>query len=225
MSTSNVRPSCPSRSASATSKRAVTPRSAALSLALAMACGEMSTPIASAPRAAASSTFSPVPQPESSSRPDSRPRSASRTNAGCGLPMSHGGGAASGAYTESQLGGVVMMHLAHRVVAEAHGVLDAGAKAGEAGQVPEELVGIEIAAQPFEVGTVLAQRGDARVDGGGDVHEMGRVRGSDVRAADAGPVRPCVGEHPLVGRVPARVEHGEPDRTVIGVVDGAFLAP
>jgi hypothetical protein len=46
---------------------------------------------ASAPRAAASSAFSPVSQPESRSRPVMRPWSASRTRAGCGLPMSHGG--------------------------------------------------------------------------------------------------------------------------------------
>ena len=56
----------------------------------AIAVGATSMPVTSAPRLAASSAFSPVPQPASRRRPIRRPSSARRTKAGCGLPMSHG---------------------------------------------------------------------------------------------------------------------------------------
>ena len=84
-------------------------RSAAFSLALAMARPDMSTPVASAPWAAASRVCSPVPQPESSTRPASRPCSASRTKAGCGRPMSHAAGVLP-VYASSQLGVVTVSH-------------------------------------------------------------------------------------------------------------------
>src|SRR5215467_4615749 len=109
MTVSKVRPSSPRLSALATSNRTVSPRSPALRRARSMARGETSTPTASAPRAAASSACSPLPQPASSTRPDSRPPSARRTNAGCGRPMSHGGREPA-SYAESQrAAGVVMM--------------------------------------------------------------------------------------------------------------------
>ena len=109
MTVSKVRPRSPRLSASAASNRAVRPRSAALRRARSMARGEMSTPTASAPRAAASSACSPLPQPASSTRPPSRPLSARRTNAGCGRPMSHGARAPA-SYAESQPAcGVVMV--------------------------------------------------------------------------------------------------------------------
>src|SRR5450755_4191623 len=73
-----------------------------------MARGDTSTPTASAPRAAASSACSPVPQPTSSTRPQSRPLSARRTNAGCGRPTSHGGGVLA-TYAASQSGGCVVI--------------------------------------------------------------------------------------------------------------------
>src|SRR6516162_1884157 len=101
MTVSKVRPSWLRCSASATSKRALSPRSAALARARAMAVGDTSTPTTSALWAAASSAFSPVPQPASRRWPRSAPRSASRTNAGCGRPTSQGGGVPA-TYTVSQ---------------------------------------------------------------------------------------------------------------------------
>src|ERR1700735_3337435 len=62
---------------------------------------------------------------------------------------------------------------AHRVPAETHGVLASGAQPDEAGHVAQELVRVEVAAQALEVGPVLAQRGDACLDGAGGV---GKVR-------------------------------------------------
>src|SRR5258708_21040276 len=116
--------------------------------------------------------------------------------------------------------------LAHRVAVEGHGVLAAGPEADEAGHVLEELIGIEVAAEAVDVCLVLPQRGDAGVNGGGDVHEMGRVAGADhVGVAYGLAARPGLGEDPLVGRIPAGVQHGEPDRAMVGVVDRALAAP
>jgi hypothetical protein len=59
------------------------------------------------PRWCGASACSPVPHPTSSTRPQSIPLRARRTNAGCGRPMSHGGGVL--AYTAFQSGGCVVI--------------------------------------------------------------------------------------------------------------------
>src|SRR5258708_40170507 len=116
--------------------------------------------------------------------------------------------------------------LAHRVAVEGHGVLAAGPEADEAGHVLEELIGIEVAAEAVDVGLVLPQRGDAGVNGGGDVHEMGRVAGADhVGVAYGLAARPGLGEDPLVGCIPAGVQHGQPDRAMVGGVYRALVVP
>jgi hypothetical protein len=73
---------------------------------------------------------------------------------------------------------------------------------------------------------VLAQRRDARIDRGGDVHEVRRVAGSrHVRVPDRPARRSSLGERSFAGCVAASVEHREPDRAVIGVIDRTLLAP
>ena len=80
--------------------------------------------------------------------------------------------------------------------------------------------------RPLDVGAVLAERRDARVDGVGHVHEVSRHADcGHVGVPDAGARRTCLGEYPLVGGVPAGVQGGEPDGPVVGVIDRAFLAP
>jgi hypothetical protein len=54
-------------------------------------------------------------------------------------------------------------------------VLTPGAEADAARHVPEELVWVEVPAQAVTVGAVLAQQGDAGVDGGSDVDVVRRV--------------------------------------------------
>jgi hypothetical protein len=114
----------------------------------------------------------------------------------------------------------------HRIAAQAQRVLASGAHADVAGHVPEKLAGVEVAAEAIEAGAVLTQRRDARIDRGGDVHEVRRVAGSrHVRVPDRSARRSSLGEHSFAGCVAASVEHGEPDRTVIGVIDRTLLAP
>jgi predicted kinase len=116
--------------------------------------------------------------------------------------------------------------LAHRITAERRCVLAPGTETDVTRHVPQELIGIEFAAQAVEVGAMLAQRGDAGVDGGGDVGEMSRVAGRGyVGITDTATRRPGLREHPSVSGVPARIEHGEPDRAVVGVIDRALFAP
>src|SRR5271155_948311 len=85
--------------------------------------------------------------------------------------------------------------LAHRVAVEGDGVLAPGAQADVASHIPQELVGIEVVvAQAIEIDAVLAQRGNARGDGGGDVGKVGRVAGAGhVGVADGLAGRPGLG--------------------------------
>ncbi len=70
------------------------------------------------------------------------------------------------------------------------------------------------------------QRGDPGVDGAGHVHEViRRSGGRHVGIANGVAARPCLGEHPLIGRVPAGIQHGQADGAVVGVVDRPLLAP
>lgn len=116
--------------------------------------------------------------------------------------------------------------LAHRIAVERHGVLAPGTETDVARHVPQELIRIEFAAQAVEVGAVLAQRGDAGVDGGGHVGEISRVAGSGyVGITDTATRRPGLREHPAVSGVPARIEDGEPDRAMVDMIDRALFAP
>ena len=66
--------------------------SAAFVTAKSMAFAERSTPRTSWPSEATRSACSPVPHPASSTLPTRSPALARRSKAGCGRPMSHGGG-------------------------------------------------------------------------------------------------------------------------------------
>src|SRR5205823_7790805 len=110
------------------------------------------------------------------------------------------------------------------VTPQAYGVLAAGGQADETGHVAQELVGVKIAAEPVEVGLVLAQRRDAGPDRGGGVDEMGGVAtGGYVDRLDPVPGRARVGEQPRVAGVPAGVDRSQADRPVVGVVDRSLL--
>src|SRR5258708_32654488 len=94
--------------------------------------------------------------------------------------------------------------LAHRVAVEGHGVLASGPEADEAGHVLEELIGIEVAAEAVDVGLVLPQRGDAGVNGGGDVPGMGRVAGAGHGGGAHGlAAPPALWAYPHAATVPA----------------------
>src|SRR6266566_8658002 len=116
--------------------------------------------------------------------------------------------------------------LAHGIAVEADGVLAPGAQPDVACHVLQELVGVELAAQALNVGPVLAQRRDARVDRVGDFDEVRRrARAGHVGVPDIGGPRARLGEYPLVGGVPAGVQRGQPDSPVVSVIDRAVLAP
>ena len=79
--------------------------------------------------------------------------------------------------------------------------------------VREELLGIELAAEPLDVDLVLLQRRDPLGERLTDVDEVGgRIARGDVSRADPLPRLPELREQPAVVGVAARVERGEPDR-------------
>ena len=63
----------------------------------------------------------------------------------------------------------------HRVAAQAESTR-IRRPCGRSRHVPEKLAGVEVAAEAIEVGAVLAQRRDARIDRGSDVREVGRLQ-------------------------------------------------
>ena len=70
------------------------------------------------------------------------------------------------------------------------------------------------------------ERRDARVHGGGHVHEVARIASADdVGVLDLGTGQRKLGEDPLVRRVPAGIQDREPDRPVVRVIDRSILAP
>src|SRR6516162_1444128 len=119
-----------------------------------------------------------------------------------------------------------LMALSHRVAVKRDGIFASGAQSDVARHVPQELVRIEIAAETVDIGLVLAQRRDARADGGGHIHEVSRcAHRGHVGVPDAGTRRSGLGEDPPVRRVPAGIQHREPDGAMVGVVDRALIAP
>src|SRR5579859_5004510 len=121
---------------------------------------------------------------------------------------------------------VTLTRLPHWVAMHAHGVVTARPEADVAGDLLQEVVGVEVPAEAVDVGAVLPQRRDAEVDGLGHVDEVGRLAaGYHVGSRDRRAHGPGLGEHPLVGRVPAGVERGQADGPVIGVVDRRVLRP
>ena len=111
--------------------------------------------------------------------------------------------------------------LAHRVAVKSDGKFASGTQSDVACHVPQELVGIEVPTQAVDIGLVLAQRRDARVDGGGHVHEVSRcARRGHVGVPDAGTRRSGLGEDPSVRRVAAGVQHGESDGFEVELVAG-----
>ena len=95
------------------------------------------------------------------------------------------------------------------------------------GHVAEELVRVELAAQPVQVGAVLAQRRDARLDGGRDVHVVrgvgGRPRPTSARCRPT-PGPPPGNTHALAASRQAS-STASPTRTMVGVVDHVAVAP
>ena len=110
-------------------------------------------------------------------------------------------------------------------------VLDALAGAHALRAAPQERVGVGGAvAQPFEVGAVLAQRGDAALEEAGHVDRV-RGRGRCVERDEAHAVPGLeallgeLGEHPAVRGVARRVEEREADEAVVGVVHRSARSP
>src|SRR5215469_17496427 len=107
---------------------------------------------------------------------------------------------------------------AHRIVLEPDRIIATSGHADVAGDLPQEIVRVEIAAEASQIGAMLPQRGDSRVHGGAHVHEVARIADRDhVRVLDMGPREGEVAEHPLVRRVAARIERRETDSAVVGV--------
>src|SRR5712692_7482358 len=124
----------------------------------------------------------------------------------------------------SAVADVTLFRLPHWVAVHAHGVLAARPEADVAGDLLQEVVGVEVPAEALDVGTVLAQRGDAEVDRLCYVDEVGRLAAGDhVRGGDGRAGGPGLWEYPLVGRVPARIQHRQADGPVVGVVDRRVL--
>src|SRR6516165_6171955 len=59
------------------------------------------------------------------------------------------------------------IYSAHRIAVKCDGIFASGTQSDVTRHVPQELVGVEIAAQTVDIGLVLAQRRDARGDGVG----------------------------------------------------------
>src|SRR5579875_307347 len=109
---------------------------------------------------------------------------------------------------------------------EKHSQLAAGRHAAVGRRLAEELPGVEAGAQPFDVGPVLRQGGYARLDRLAHVHVVGRrLLATGYVGGPHLPGLACLWEDPPVGRVPAGVQQGQPDRPVVRVVGPPTLDP